>query len=92
MIIGIVALITELIEYEEIAKVVVIPCLVLLISVTGYSLFQTFRYKKSYKILERINSISNLIIILSVGSELLTMRIPTGPLTTRVHILLLEIQ
>lgn len=50
LIIGIVALITELIEYEEIAKVVVIPCLVLLISVTGYSLFQTFRYKKSYKI------------------------------------------
>ena len=50
MIIGIVALITELIEYEEIAKVVVIPCLVLLISVTGYSLFQTYRYKKSYNI------------------------------------------
>jgi len=48
MIIGIIALITELIEYEDIAKIVVIPSLVLLISVTGYALFQTFRYNKLY--------------------------------------------
>jgi hypothetical protein len=48
MIIGIIALITELIEYEEIAKVVVIPSMILLISVTGYALFQTFRYNKLY--------------------------------------------
>jgi hypothetical protein len=38
MVIGIVALITELIEFEEIAKVIVIPSLVLLISVSAYSL------------------------------------------------------
>jgi hypothetical protein len=48
MIIGIIALIIELIEYEEIAKIVVVPSLVLLISVTGYALFQTFRYNKLY--------------------------------------------
>jgi len=48
MIIGLIALITELIEYEEIAKVVVIPSMVLLISVTGYALFQTCRYNKLY--------------------------------------------
>lgn len=44
MIVGIIALITELVEYEEIAKLVVIPSLALLISVTGYALFQTYRY------------------------------------------------
>ena len=44
MVIGIIALVTELIEFEEIAKAVVIPSLVLLISVTGYALFQTYRH------------------------------------------------
>jgi hypothetical protein len=43
MVIGIVALITELIEFEEIAKVIVIPSLVLLISVSAYSLIQANR-------------------------------------------------
>ena len=45
MVIGIFALITELIEYEVMAKVLVIPSLVLLVSVTGYAIFQTYRYK-----------------------------------------------
>jgi hypothetical protein len=40
MLIGIVALTTELTEYEEVAKVVVIPSLILLIIVTGYALFK----------------------------------------------------
>jgi hypothetical protein len=44
MMTGIIALITELIEFEEMAKLVVIPSLVLLISVTAYALFQTYRY------------------------------------------------
>jgi len=44
MVVGIIALITELFEFEQIAKVVVIPSLVLLVSVTGYALFQTYRY------------------------------------------------
>jgi hypothetical protein len=46
MLIGIVALTTELIEYEELAKIVVIPSMVLLIIVTGYSLFKTAYYPK----------------------------------------------
>jgi len=41
MLIGIVALTTELIEYEEIAKIVVIPSMVLLILVTGYAIFKS---------------------------------------------------
>lgn len=48
MVIGIVALIAELIEYEDIAKIIVVPCLALLILVTGYSLFQTLAYNKRY--------------------------------------------
>jgi ABC-type nickel/cobalt efflux system permease component RcnA len=43
MAIGIIALITELIEFEEIAKVVVIPSLILLISLSAYSILQTYR-------------------------------------------------
>jgi uncharacterized membrane-anchored protein len=42
MIIGIVALATELIEMEEVAKTVVIPSLILLIAVTGYAMYQTY--------------------------------------------------
>jgi hypothetical protein len=45
MSIGILALITELMEVEEIAKSIVIPSLILLIAVSGYTMFQT--YKKS---------------------------------------------
>jgi len=41
MLIGIIALATELTEYEEVAKVVVIPSLVLLIIVTGYAMLRT---------------------------------------------------
>jgi hypothetical protein len=41
MLIGIVALTTELTEYEEIAKIVVIPSMALLIIVTGYAIFKT---------------------------------------------------
>ena len=44
---GVMALITELIEFEEIAKVIVVPSLVLLISVTGYALYQTFKHNLS---------------------------------------------
>jgi hypothetical protein len=46
MLIGIVALTTELIELEEITKTVVIPSLLLLIAVTGYAMFQTYTYNK----------------------------------------------
>jgi hypothetical protein len=42
IIIGIVALTTELIEMEEVAKTVVIPSLILLIAVTGYAMYQTY--------------------------------------------------
>jgi hypothetical protein len=38
MLIGIIALTTELTQYEEIAKLVVIPSLGLLIIVTGYAI------------------------------------------------------
>jgi hypothetical protein len=41
ILIGIIALITELTEYEEIAKVVVIPSLILLILVAGYGMFKS---------------------------------------------------
>jgi membrane-bound ClpP family serine protease len=41
MLIGIVALITELTQYEEVAKIVVIPSLVLLIIVSGYAMITT---------------------------------------------------
>jgi hypothetical protein len=44
--IGIIALGTELTQYEEIAKVVVIPSLVLLIVVTGYAIFATMRLSR----------------------------------------------
>ena len=43
MVIGILALTTELTEMEEVAKTVVVPSLILLIAVTGYSIFQTYR-------------------------------------------------
>jgi TctA family transporter len=43
MLIGILALITELLEVEEVAKIVVIPSLILLIVVTGYCLFQSYK-------------------------------------------------
>jgi hypothetical protein len=43
MLIGILALITELMEVEEIAKVVVVPSLILLIAVTGYCMFQSYK-------------------------------------------------
>ena len=45
MLIGIVALTTELTEQEEIAKIVVIPSLVLLIGVTGYGMYKTSRLR-----------------------------------------------
>jgi hypothetical protein len=41
MTIGIIALTTELTQYEEIAKMIVIPSLVLLITVTGYAIFKS---------------------------------------------------
>jgi hypothetical protein len=41
MLIGTIALTTELTEHEEVAKIVVIPSLVLLIIVTGYAIFKT---------------------------------------------------
>jgi hypothetical protein len=47
MIIGILALTTELVEMEEIAKTVVIPSLILLIGVTAYAMFQTSKYYRS---------------------------------------------
>ena len=43
MLIGIVALTVELTENEEIAKLIVIPSLVLLIIVSGYSVFRLYR-------------------------------------------------
>ena len=46
LLIGIIALTTELTEFEEIAKMIVIPSLVLLIAVTGYALYQTYKYNK----------------------------------------------
>jgi hypothetical protein len=41
MTIGIIALTTELTQYEEIAKMIVIPSLALLITVTGYAIFKS---------------------------------------------------
>jgi hypothetical protein len=41
IIIGIVALTTELTENEEVAKIVVIPSLILLILVAGYGIFKS---------------------------------------------------
>lgn len=41
MIIGAIALTAELIEYEEVAKVIVIPSLILLIVVTGYVMLRS---------------------------------------------------
>lgn len=46
MIIGMVALFTELMEYEEIAKIVVIPSLILLIVVTGWTMLKTLRLRQ----------------------------------------------
>ena len=46
MLTGIVALATELTEYEEIAKVVVIPSLILLILVAGYGMFKTLYIRR----------------------------------------------
>jgi hypothetical protein len=43
MLIGIIALSAELIEYEEVAKIVVVPSLVLLIVVTGIAIFKTYK-------------------------------------------------
>jgi hypothetical protein len=45
MLIGIAALTTELTEHEEIAKIVVIPSLVLLIGVAGYAMYKTPRFR-----------------------------------------------
>jgi hypothetical protein len=47
MIIGIVALLTELVEYEEIAKMIVIPSLILLIAVIGYAIVKTLRVRRN---------------------------------------------
>ncbi len=44
MLIGIIALTAELVEFEAIAKVVVIPSLVLLIIITGYAIFQSYAH------------------------------------------------
>lgn len=41
ILIGIVALTTELTAYEEIAKIVVIPSMILLIVVSAYAIFKT---------------------------------------------------
>jgi membrane-bound ClpP family serine protease len=41
MLIGVVALTTELTEYEVVAKIIVVPSLILLILVTGFALFRT---------------------------------------------------
>jgi hypothetical protein len=41
MLIGIIALAVELTHYEEIAKIIVIPSLVLLIVVAAYGMFKT---------------------------------------------------
>ena len=41
MLIGIIALAMELTHYEEIAKIIVIPSLILLIVVSGYGIFKT---------------------------------------------------
>lgn len=46
MLTGIIALTMELTEYEEIAKIVVIPSLILLIIVTGYAIFKTAQNTK----------------------------------------------
>jgi hypothetical protein len=50
MLIGIIALTTELTEYEEIAKLVVIPSLILLIIVTGYGIFKIAIIQRRYDI------------------------------------------
>jgi hypothetical protein len=42
MLVGIIALIAEVIEYEEIAKVIVIPSLVLLIALSAYTIAKTY--------------------------------------------------
>lgn len=46
MLTGIIALTMELTEYEEIARIVVIPSLILLIIVTGYAIFKTAQNTK----------------------------------------------
>ena len=46
MLIGIIALTTELTEYEEIAKIIVIPSLVLLIIVSAYAMFKAVYLKR----------------------------------------------
>jgi hypothetical protein len=47
MVIGIIALSTELLELEELAKVIVVPSLILLIGVTAYAMFQNSKYYRS---------------------------------------------
>jgi len=44
LVIGIIALSTELMEFEEVAKVIVVPSLILLIGVTAYAMFQNSKY------------------------------------------------
>lgn len=44
MLIGIIALSTEITENEAIAKIAVVPSLILLIAVTGYAMFRTYTY------------------------------------------------
>lgn len=46
MLIGIFALIAELIEFEEIAKMVVVPSLILLIGISGYAMTKAYRYRR----------------------------------------------
>jgi hypothetical protein len=46
MLIGIIALVTELTQYEEMAKIVVIPSLVLLIIVSGYAMITTSNLRR----------------------------------------------
>jgi hypothetical protein len=46
MIIGIVALATELMQIEEVAKMIVIPSLTLLIGISGYAILQTYKNNK----------------------------------------------
>ena len=46
MVIGIIGLSAELMAIEEVAKMVVIPSLILLIAVTGYTIFQNYKVNR----------------------------------------------
>jgi uncharacterized membrane protein YkvI len=43
MLIGIIALTSELTQFEDVAKMIVIPSLILLIVITGFSIFKAAR-------------------------------------------------